>query len=338
MLKKLWADEKKRDFIMLVAMSLIFTLTLFLGSSARGFLSTIPLFFVSAVIVFLFYRNLRRSLLMTALMSLVVSLADSTGYNSVAEQAPSANYAFIKVLFFLISALMAYAVAGFIRKKSRSGIVKAVLMCVLYFALFVIMFGNIFSAVKWHNNTADYLKENYPEQQIESMSTSYNFKTHYYETIITFKEPERSYYGEEKMVLQDNYDGYFLYAKNAVFEMGASLIKSCIAKVDSQLITDISALPFEQTLERKMFDLGADYSAVFPYLSYEIVIKEDCPTLESFNERCLLITDALKDSFPYTRIKFYGGEKGGYLFEGEIKDGVFTSGDFDEAEYTDTHR
>ncbi|MBE6688941.1 MAG: ECF transporter S component [Ruminococcaceae bacterium] len=338
MLKKLWADEKKRDTLLFAAMTVLFTLALYAGGASRGFISTFPIFFITAVAVFLFYRKLKNSLLMTVLLSLTVSLADSTGYNSVAQNNPTMNYAFIKVLFFVLTAALAYFVAGLILQKTKSGIVKTVIAVIVYLLCFNAVCGNIFGAVKWHNETAKYLEENYPLQKIESMSTAFNFKTHYYETAITFKEPKRSYYGEETMVLENNYDGYFLYAKNAMFEIGAGLMMQAVRDSGSTISFAADNLPFEEKLDRKLFDLGGDYALVLPKLSYEVVIKDDTPDIKTFEAKCSEIVSALDGNFYCTRIVFYGGEKGGFLFQGEARDGQLTVQEFDKAQYTDNHR
>ena len=323
---------------MFCVMTVVFTLALYMGSTTRGFISTFPIFFVCAVAVFLFYRQLKTSLIMTALLSLTVSLADSTGYNSVAEGNPTLNYAFIKVLFFILSAVLAYFVAGWLMAKTRPGIVKSVLSLIIYLLCFNALFGNIFGAIKWHNATRDYLNENYPMQKIESMSTAFNFKSHCYETAISFKEPRRSYYGEEKIVLQDNYDGYFLYAKQAMFEIGASVMTQAVRDTGSKMQFTIDSLPFEENLSRSLFDLGADYGNTLPKLSYEVVIKDDTPDMATFEEKCREFVQALNGKFEYTHLKFYGGEKGGFLFEAEMRDGTLTVKDFDKADYTNSHR
>ena len=340
-LKKLWADEAKRNGIMFVIMTFVFTFTLFLGGTSRGFISTFPIFFVSAVIVFLFYRNIKNALLMTTLLSLTMSLADSTGYNSVAQNNPTMNLAVAKVIFFILTSAAAFAIAGWLRTKAKSGYVKGILLTVLYLVCFNLVFGNIFGAVKAQSNTEKYLADTYPLQTIESMSTAFNFKTHYYETTITFKEPQRKYYGEEKMVLDNNYDGYFLYAKQAIFEVGRSTMTAAVRESNAEIQFSIKNLPFDDKvnkMENSMFDLGGDYSKVFPSLSYEVEIKNDTASLEEFYDYCEIFTTALEGKFQYRHLEFYGGEKGGYLYQGEVRDGKLTVQPFDEASYTDRRK
>ncbi len=194
--EKLRSSPEKRSQLLFAVMTVLFTLTLYMGGTSRGFLSTFPIFFFAALVMFLFYRKLKNALIVTALLSLILSLADSGGYNSVVEQSPPLNLALVKALFFMLSAAAAYLCAGLIKKKGVFNIIKAVAVTLLYLVCFNAIFGNIFGAVKWHNATKEYLDEHYPLQKIESMTTAYNFKSHYYETVITFKEPRRSYYGE----------------------------------------------------------------------------------------------------------------------------------------------
>ena len=162
----------------------------------------------------------------------------------------------------------------------------AALSLVFYILCFNAVFGNIFGAVKHHNEVKDYLSSTYPNQKIESMSTAFNFKAHHYETTITFKEADRNYYGEEKMVLEDSYDGYFLYAKKAIFEMGKSALTTAIRESDKQTGFVIESRAFEDKLERSMFDLGGEYEKLFPYLSYEITIRDDMTDMVMFEEKC----------------------------------------------------
>lgn len=338
LLKKLWANEEKRRQILFAVMTVVFTLTLYMGGTSRGFLSTFPIFFFSAVIVFLFYRNLKNSLIITLILSLALSLVDSTGYNSVVEDSPTLNLAGVKALFFVISAAAAYLCAGWLKQKNMLGRLKTVGVVLLYLVCFNAIFGNIFGAVKWHNATAEYLEEHYPLQEIESMTTAYDFKSHYYETMITFKEPRRSFYGEEKMVLADQYDGYFLYAKNAMFEIGQSIMTQALRDSGETMGFNAESLPFDENLERSMFDLGGDYGEVFPYLSYEVSLTDDIPDMTTFEAQCKAFMAALDGKFEYNRLVVYGGEKRGYLFQAEIRDGNLTVQEFDEAAYVDAHR
>lgn len=338
-IKKLWSNREKRSQIMFAVMTVVFTLTIYMGGTSRGFLSTFPIFFLSAIIVFLFYRNLKNSLIITALLSLALSLADGTGYNSVVEDSPAVNLALVKALFFVLSAAAAYLCAGWLKQKNVLGKLKTVGVVLLYLLCFNAIFGNIFGAVKWHNATAEYLEEYYPLQEIESMTTAYDFKSHYYETMITFKEPRRSFYGEEKMVLADHYDGYFLYAKNAMFEIGQSIMTQAVRDGGENMGFRAESMPFEENLERTMFDLGGNYGEVFPHLSYEISLTDDIPDIETFEKQCNAFVAALDGRFEYKRLKFYGGEKRGYLFEAEAIDGeVFGVGEFDEETYVNSHK
>lgn len=333
MLKKIWSDQKKRNNLMFCIMTVVFTAALYAGSTGRGFISAFPIFFICAVSVFLFYRQLKVSLLITALLSLTVSLVDFSGYNSVSPSDPALSYTLIKVLFFVLSAALAYAMAGWLIARTRAGVVKAVLCAVLYLLFFNAFFGNIFGALKWHNAASGYLKENYPLQKIESMSTAFNFKSRCYETAITFKEPRRSYYGEEKIVLQDNYDGYFLYAQKAMFEIGSSLLTGAVRDAGIDIQFTVNSLPLEEKLNRTLFDLGGDYGRVLPKLSYQVVIKDDTPDIQSFEQKCRMLTQALEGKFPYTHLILYGGEKGGFLFEAEMRDGALTVKNFDKNSY-----
>lgn len=323
-----------------VIMTFVFTGALYVGGTSRGFISTFPIFFIAAFLVFLFYRDIKTSLLMTTLLSLCLSLADSTGYNSVAEQSPTLNHAVIKVIFFVLTASLAYYAAGKFKSRTKGGYAMTVLSFVFYILCFNAVFGNIFGAVKWHDKTKEYLSSTYPNQKIESMSTAFNFKTHHYETTITFKESDRNYYGEEKMVLGDNYDGYFLYAKKAVFEMGKSALTAAIRESDKETGFVIESRAFEDKLERSMFDLGGEYERLFPYLSYEITIRDDMTDMVLFEEKCNALVGAINEKFIYKSLKIYGGEKGGLLFEADAdgQSGTILVKPFDKDTYIDEHR
>lgn len=342
MLKKLWQDQQKRRSLMFVVMTFVFTITLFLGGTSRGFISTFPIFFISAIPVFVFYRDLKTSVIMTAVLSLALSLADEGGYNSVAEQNPTLNLAFIKTLFFIISVAAAYCVAGWVKTKSKSGYIKSVLLIAVYLWCFNLIFGNIFGAVTHQNQTSLYLKENYPSQQIESMSTAFNFKSHEYETVITFNEPDSSYYGEEKIILEkasdgkflSKYDGYFLYAKQRIFEKAKAIMIQALRDTDQDMVVQIDSLALSGNPTRNIFDLGSDYTRVFPYMSYQITIKDDAPTMEIFQQKCNDFIDAVSHiGMPFDHLLLYGGEKSGLLFQAEFRDNVLTVGEFDKNQY-----
>ncbi|MBQ9940810.1 MAG: hypothetical protein IJO74_04655 [Clostridia bacterium] len=338
-IKNLWDDPVKRDWCLFAVMTFVFTFALYAGSTSRGFISTFPIFFFAATGVFLFYRNLKNSLLMTALLSLCVSLGDSSGYNSVAEYTPSMSQSVVKVVFFVFSAVLAYYCAGLIKRKKLWCIIGAVVVFAVYLAVFNSVFGNIFDAVKNQNNVRAYLSENYPLQETETMRTNYNFKTRTYETTITFKEKDRNYYGEERIVLEKNYDGYFLYAKQAVFEMGSSVITAAVREGGLDCAFDIAYLPFEEMPEKKMFDLGGEYQKLFPYLSYEIIITDDVKDIEEFEEVCRSFVLSLEDRAEYRSIRFYGGEKYGLLYQLDASEnGITGVKPFDKDQYIDSHR
>ena len=337
---KIWDVPERRNMLYFIIMTFVFTGGLYVGGTSHGFISTFPIFFVVAFCVFLFYRDIKSSLLMTTLLSLCLSLADSIGYNSVAEQSPTLNHAIIKVIFFVLTAALAYYAAGKFRSKTKGGYIITVLSLAFYLVCFNAVFGNIFGAVKWHNETREYLTSTYPNQKIETMSTAFNFKTHHYETTITFRETDRNYYGEEKMALEENYDGYFLYAKQAVFEMGKSAMTAAIRESDKQTNFVIESRPFEQKLDRSMFDLGGEYEKLFPYLSYEITIRDDMTDIMMFEEKCTSLVAALNEKFVYHSLKIYGGEKHGLLFESDVDgvNGTIITKPFDKDTYIDEHR
>ena len=337
---KIWENPEKRNRLYFVITAFAFTGALYVGGTSHGYISTFPIFFVVAFCIFLFYRDIKNALLITTILSLCTSLIDSTGYNSVAEQSPTLNHAIIKVIFFVLSASLAYYAAGCLRKKTKSGYIMVAVSFIFYLFCFNAVFGNIFGAVKWHNEAREYLASTYPNQKIESMSTAYNFKKHYYETTITFRETDRNYYGEETISRQANYDGYFLYAKKAVFEMGKSAMTAAIRETDKTSNFVIESRPFEETLDRSMFDLGGEYEKLFPYLSYEIIIRDDMTDMMMFEEKCTSIVAALNDKFVYHSLKFYGGEKHGYLFEADVngQNGTIMVKPFDRDTYVDEHR
>lgn len=343
MLKKLWADKEKRDGLLFCIMTVVFTFALYLGSTSLGFVSTFPVFFVCAFVVFLFYRQLKNALVITAILSLAVTFATSGGNNSIVESSGSSytlKFALLIMLFSVIGAWAAYLVAGWVKTKTVGGWIKTAVVLVLYLVCFNYFYGNIFGAVKWHSYTADYLKANYPNQKFDSLVTSFDFETGNYRTIITFTDHTpyangEVKIGEERMELEANYDGYFLYAKERIFEMGKSVMKTVIREeLGSGIGFVVNNLPFadKEMVKNSMFDLGGDYSAVIPNLSYEIQLTDEVTSLDDFSTKCQSIADALSGKFEFYHIEFYGGEKGiVFPYKGVLgNSGVLTAEEFAE--------
>jgi hypothetical protein len=290
-------------YVLLIVLSAI-TLT-----NAGGFFRTIPFVLVLPALATFLYNKRELTSALTFLATFMVASAQSLDIKKAFLLSVAAfifSFAGIYIKRLLITA---YVCDGKARKIFC--IILACAFLLIGSAVYFTLFGNPVSALVSRADNIAYIKENYPERELEINETVYDFSHRRYFTNVSFMSdsPMNADISVKGGVIIDGYHNYYEYKYMSKRAQELSLIIYEAFRENTSVGCNIAKTDI-------LFAPNKTAGETYSDMVFDIYFGTQTADESTFAGKCKEYCEAINEKgFEYGALKFYGGYAGEFYYE-----------------------